>query len=46
MYIEQYEQLENAPDDTFRRLFGDVFAEAYEKQLERLKTSGRSSGRT
>ena len=23
---------------TFRRLFGDVFAEAYEKQLERLKT--------
>jgi type VI secretion system FHA domain protein len=41
LYVERYAKLEGDADDTFRRLFGDVFAEAYEKQLERLKTLDR-----
>jgi type VI secretion system FHA domain protein len=45
LYVERFEQLQSAPDDTFRQLFGDVFAEAYEQQLERFKISGRHSGR-
>ena len=46
LYVERYSRLAGDADDTFRRLFGDVFAEAYEKQLERLKTIGRNSGKT
>ncbi|HUI63030.1 MAG TPA: type VI secretion system-associated FHA domain protein TagH [Steroidobacteraceae bacterium] len=46
LYVERYSRLTGDADDTFRRLFGDVFAEAYEKQLERLKTIGRNTGRT
>lgn len=37
LYAERFARLGRDADDTFRRLFGDVFAEAYEKQLERLK---------
>ena len=37
LYTERFARLGRDADDTFRRLFGDVFAEAYEKQLERLK---------
>ena len=37
MYTERYARLGRDADDTFRRLFGDVFAEAYERQLELLK---------
>jgi type VI secretion system protein ImpI len=40
LYVERFEELRGDPDDTFRRLFGDVFADAYEKQLDRLKASG------
>ena len=37
LYAEHFSRLGRDADDTFRRLFGDVFAEAYERQLERLK---------
>jgi type VI secretion system FHA domain protein len=38
LYVERFSHLGRDADDTFRRLFGDVFAEAYEQQLERLKS--------
>ena len=44
LYGDRYAQLRGDADDTFRRLFGDAFAEAYEKQLERLNTLGRDAG--
>jgi type VI secretion system FHA domain protein len=46
LYAERFAQLGDDADDTFRRLFGDVFAEAYEKQLERLKALPRNSGKS
>jgi type VI secretion system FHA domain protein len=46
LYQDRFAQLGGDADDTFRRLFGDVFAEAYEKQLERLKTLARNTGKT
>jgi len=46
LYAERFAQLGGDADDTFRRLFGDAFAEAYEKQLERLKSLGRGGGKT
>ena len=46
LYVSRFAQLGGDADDTFRRLFGDVFAEAYEKQLERLKTHARNTGKT
>jgi type VI secretion system FHA domain protein len=46
LYVDRFAHLGGDADDTFRRLFGDVFAEAYEKQLERLKTLGRNTGKT
>jgi type VI secretion system FHA domain protein len=45
LYVDRFVQLGGDADDTFRRLFGDVFAEAYEKQLERLKTIARNTGK-
>lgn len=41
-YRENFEGLVKNPDDSFRRLFGDEFARAYEEQLARLKTSRRN----
>jgi predicted component of type VI protein secretion system len=38
LYVERFSRLGTDRDDVFRRLFGDVFAEAYERQLERLKS--------
>ena len=38
LYVERFSRLGTDADDTFRRLFGDAFAEAYERQLERLKS--------
>ena len=46
LYEDHFAELRSDPEDTFRRLFGEVFAEAYEKQLERLKTMARHSGRS
>jgi len=37
LYTERFARLGRDADDTFRRLFGDVFAEAYERQLEQLR---------
>ena len=37
LYSERFSRFGKDADDTFRRLFGDFFAEAYERQLERLK---------
>jgi type VI secretion system FHA domain protein len=37
LYTERFSHFKSDADDTFRRLFGDVFAEAYERQLEQLK---------
>jgi len=37
LYNERFARFGKDADDTFRRLFGDYFAEAYEMQLERLK---------
>ena len=44
-YTGYFRSLAEAPDDSFRRLFGDEFAEAYERQLERLKTARRNARR-
>ena len=41
LYGERFARLGRDADDTFRRLFGDVFAEAYERQLERLRKEGK-----
>ena len=41
LYSERFARLGRDADDTFRRLFGDVFAEAYERQLERLRKEGK-----
>ena len=40
LYAQYYRQMTDDPDECFRKLFGDVFGEAYEKQLEELKRSG------
>jgi type VI secretion system FHA domain protein len=37
LYSERFSRFGKDADDTFRRLFGDFFADAYEMQLERLK---------
>jgi type VI secretion system protein ImpI len=36
-YAERYEEMTRDRDDTFRRLFGEEFARAYEQQLSVLK---------
>jgi len=38
-YSERYEEMSKDRDDTFRRLFGEEFARAYEQQLSILKRS-------
>ncbi|RUL77703.1 type VI secretion system-associated FHA domain protein TagH [Dyella choica] len=44
-YRDNFEGLMKNPDDTFRRLFGDEFARAYEEQLARLKANRRNGQR-
>src|SRR5690606_41426962 len=41
LYTERYNELTRDPDESFRRLFGDDFGEAYEEQLEALKQAAR-----
>ena len=41
-YRDQYQALTGDPDGSFRRLFGDEFAHAYEEQLARLKSARRA----
>jgi type VI secretion system FHA domain protein len=38
-YADEFRELTGDADDAFKRLFGEVFAEAYERQLEELKGS-------
>lgn len=38
-YTTEYRELTGDADEAFKRLFGEVFAEAYERQLEELKRS-------
>lgn len=41
-YRDAYARMADNPDDTFRRLFGDEFASAYEEQMEQLRSSRQS----
>lgn len=43
-YIERFASLTKDPDESFRRLFGEFFAQAYEEQMDRLKAAGRTAG--
>jgi type VI secretion system FHA domain protein len=43
-YLERFAHLRGDRDETFRQLFGDYFAQAYEEQLNRLKAMARTSG--
>jgi type VI secretion system protein ImpI len=40
LYEQEFQHLAADPDEAFKRLFGEEFASAYEKQLESLKHSG------
>ena len=43
-YLERFERLTGDRDESFRRLFGEYFAQAYEEQMDRLKQTARTSG--
>ncbi|HEU5136387.1 MAG TPA: type VI secretion system-associated FHA domain protein TagH [Steroidobacteraceae bacterium] len=40
-YAEQYASMTRDADESFRTLFGEYFAQAYEEQMERLKVAAR-----
>jgi type VI secretion system FHA domain protein len=40
-YAEEYASLTRDADESFRKLFGEYFAQAYEEQMERLKVAAR-----
>jgi type VI secretion system FHA domain protein len=42
LYRDRLDELAKDPDGSFRRLFGEVFARAYEEQLSRLKGESRA----
>jgi type VI secretion system FHA domain protein len=42
LYAEEFRELTGDPEDAFKRLFGEVFAEAYERQLEELQRSRKA----
>lgn len=46
LYVQRFARLGEDADDTYRKLFGDVFAGAYEKQFECLKALGKNSGKS
>ncbi len=43
LYSDKCRQLSKDPDTSFRKLFGEEFAKAYEEQLTRLKGESRAS---
>jgi type VI secretion system FHA domain protein len=43
-YVEQFKKLTSDRDESFRRLFGEHFAQAYEEQMAKLKAAARTSG--
>jgi type VI secretion system protein ImpI len=45
LYAQEFRELTADPEDAFKRLFGEVFAGAYEQQLEELKRSRRKPPR-
>jgi type VI secretion system FHA domain protein len=45
LYAAEFRELTQDPDDAFKHLFGEVFAGAYEQQLEELKRSRRKPPR-
>jgi type VI secretion system FHA domain protein len=45
LYAEEFRELTGDPEDAFKRLFGEVFAGAYEQQLEELKRNRRKPSR-
>ena len=45
LYVEMFQQFASDPDTAFRRLFGEEFATAYEKQLDGLKRSQKKQPR-
>ena len=45
LYRNKFHDMVKDADTSFRKLFGDEFAKAYEEQLERLKTLNRSDRR-
>jgi len=44
-YVEEFERLTRDPDESFKRLFGEYFAQAYEDQMEYLKAAARNDAR-
>jgi type VI secretion system FHA domain protein len=42
LYRDRHEAMVKDPESTFRRLFGEEFAKAYEEQLKRLKAERRA----
>jgi type VI secretion system protein ImpI len=43
LYRDRLEELSKDTESTFRRLFGEEFAKAYEDQLKRLKADRRAA---
>jgi type VI secretion system FHA domain protein len=46
LYAQRFARLGEDADDTYRKLFGDIFATAYEKQFECLKALGNKPGKS
>jgi predicted component of type VI protein secretion system len=44
LYRERSHEIVNDPEASFRKLFGEEFAQAYEEQLEQLKAQERHGG--
>lgn len=42
LYREKFHDMVKDPETTFRELFGEEFAKAYEEQLRRLRAQGRA----
>ncbi len=45
LYRDLRDEIDKDPDASFKRLFGEHFARAYEEQLNRLKAEGRAGAR-
>ncbi|HEY4366074.1 MAG TPA: type VI secretion system-associated FHA domain protein TagH [Steroidobacteraceae bacterium] len=43
-YVELFASMTKDPDESFKRLFGESFAQAYEEQMDRLKAAERMLG--
>jgi type VI secretion system FHA domain protein len=45
LYADEFREMTADPEEAFKRLFGEVFASAYEQQLQELKRSRRKPQR-